>query len=260
MNTKKLYSLLFTMVLCVSTFNSLNKVYGNSTSEGIIKVIDEEQSPLPEAEVLLGYAVGQPFETNVLITNEWGETKPFTPWVQSWPVSVRANGYPLTTYMNLNPGNHVLSVHSLENDLLPVSGKIQGPRVKNGDNIVNFNLTLSPLSRMDILNFQINKLLSSKIDTLKLPIGRKMKVPSNLSLPLQKEIYGFISVTLNKPLYTLHLPPGKNKILALNGEFPFKEVVDDIRKKRSGINIFILNKFKFTGGGELSLKCWEGYT
>ena len=255
MNSKKIYSLLFTMVLCVSTFNALNKTYGNTTNEGSIKVINEELSPLPEAEVLLGYAIGEPFEANVLVTNEFGETKPFTPWVQRWPISIRANGYPLTTYMDLKPDNHVLSVHPLENDLLLVSGKIDGPRIKNGDNIINFNLTFSPLSRRDILNFQIRKLLSSKSDTLHLPFGNKMMVPSNFSFPRQKEVYGFIAVKLNKPLYTLALPTGKNKIVALNGQFPFKEVIDDFRKKRSGIKIF--NKFKFTGGGELTLNVRE---
>jgi len=77
--------------------------------------------------------------------------------------------------------------------------------------------------------------------------GQKISIPSNVSLPKQKENY-IIGITLDKGLYRLKTPTlGNKKLVSIRGRFVFKSVVDQFRAGKAFYEV--LNDFSFYGGG-----------
>ena len=127
--------------------------------------------------------------------------------------------------------------------LANVSGEISGFSVRNNDNVFNFALALPVLTKEQILNFNLDMFLSPENETIS-ALGQSIEVPSNLSIPQQRERYIF-SIRFNKPNYRLpwDQPTRMQAIGALEGQFPFKEVID---KVRGGSPIFsLINDFTF---------------
>ena len=91
----------------------------------------------------------------------------------------------------------------------------------------------------------MSTLISSQNDEMDV-IGQKINIPSNISLPEQTENY-FLNVTLNKPQYRMYFrSPGVKKVVTLRGQFPFKQVVDQVRAKVPFTEL--INEFSIQGG------------
>lgn len=120
-----------------------------------------------------------------------------------------------------------------------------GHRVQNGDGQVDFGLVMAALSRMDILSFNLNKVISAQVDKFDV-LGFKMELPSNIAVPKQRESYT-LPVNLEKPQYRLFFPRNDTyRVFAAQGRFPLKKVVDGFR---AGKKVYeLVNEFSITGG------------
>ena len=248
---------LFTLVLYLGlggSVVSLSNVHAEEEGQGVLRVVDHQQAPIAEAEVTVGLSVGDPFSGNVLTTDAGGEAEKPVQWNRELPVTIQSKDHILTTYIDTSPDREVFSVSDRETkDFISIRGDIGGyGRLKNGDKKVDFSLVLPALTRRQLLNFDISTILSPKDDAINLPMGKKLNLPSNVSIPKQKESYGFFPIDLNKPSYGLMTRRyGDQRLVAIRGRFPLKPVVDGFRK-----NQFILglvNHFHFLSGGQLEV-------
>ncbi len=126
-----------------------------------------------------------------------------------------------------------------------IEGVVSGYNVRNRDDKVNFGIVMPVLTKTDVLDFQISKILSPEVDVLT-ALGQEIPVPSNVSIPRQSERYSFFTVTLNKPEYTIPLAKGSKQLGVLEGIFPFRKVVDAFRAGRplfSLVNDFSFNTY-----------------
>jgi hypothetical protein len=125
-------------------------------------------------------------------------------------------------------------------------GVTTGYTIKNGDGLIDFSVTLPAFFRDEILDFSLNRVISSKNDTIEI-LGKTAQIPSNVTFPEQKERYAIINVKLAKPTYRNYFPaPGTYNFYSLSGRFPFKPFVDDYRKGKAFFEL--LNYFSYTGG------------
>ncbi len=122
-------------------------------------------------------------------------------------------------------------------------------RRSNGN--VDFSLVMPTLSKSSIVDFNLNEIIS--------PVSRSIRVslinielPTNLSLPKQKEKYKGLSFRLNNPDFTVFLSEKKDYTLsALHGSFDVKTVIGKVRDGQPIFNL--INDFKFLGGGQLAI-------
>ncbi len=117
------------------------------------------------------------------------------------------------------------------------------------DGRVDFALVTPSMTRLDLLNFDLSSLISPESDRITVA-GRSIDLPSNISLPDQVENYSIISIRLNKPEFrTFVKEPGTYTFSALRGQFPVKQVIDELRNDKSVFDI--MNHFNFVGSGQI---------
>lgn len=209
----------------------------------LIEVTDLDGSPLQGALVLFGPRVGQPFQNNLLETNSAGQALAPTGWNSPMSVSVQYPGKMKVTYTNVLPRNLKFQLRPLsKNRRIELSGQTSGFGPLKRDNVADFGLVISGLTRRDLFSFSMDKIISPESDVIDVA-GFESKVPSNLTFPKQRETY-VIPVTIEKERYRMYFDePGTKKIYALHGKFPFKEVVDKIRTKAPFVTL--INHFEF---------------
>lgn len=210
-----------------------------------IRVIDEAGNAIAGAQVLVGMAEGA-YEDNFGSTNQQGDFPLPANWTSADVVTVDAPGYVRASYLGLMPETKVITLKKKFNSKAQLKGVTSGHPVKHKDGNIDFALVMSAMTRQDLLNFQIQKILSPVNDKITVK-GQEMSVPSNISLPNQTENYLFFSVNINKPAYRLFFADkGVQRVFAARGRFPFKEVVDGMRNESE---IFeLINLFSLTGG------------
>lgn len=212
-----------------------------------VKVVNIFGEPIANAQVLIGQAQGTPFKGNFIATNASGIASIPKDWNSPAHVTVDAAGYIRQTLLNQKPGHVVLKLGS---SYLPqraqLSGQVTQLPVQNGDKLIDFGLVMPALSRADIINFDLDQVISPFTDILTVA-GQSAPLPSNVSLPTQKESYIF-NLTVSKPVYRLMVPTFEPQTFyAARGRFPFKKVVD---KLRDGAAFYeILNDMTILGGG-----------
>lgn len=216
------------------------------TAANVVSVIDSAQNPIVGARVLVGDGVGAPFKGNYLITDANGRAVVPAEWLDTAHVTVEADGFVRVTYLNQNPSSLRIELKRKNIGALPkVSGVATGIPVTNGDNQIDFALVMPAFTRQEIFGFDINKVISPENDTITV-MGETIEIPSNVSLPKQKESY-FLPITLEKPAYRVSFASlGAQKIFAGRGRFPFKQVVDEMRGGKDFGSL--INYFKITGG------------
>lgn len=124
-----------------------------------------------------------------------------------------------------------------------LQGSVDGYDTRNFDDKLDFGLVIPTLTKEQVLNFSLSSVLSTKTDTVRAS-GQSIKVPSNVSLPKQKERY-FITIKINKPTFRLpiHLNELPETVAILAGSMPFR---DTVRTLRGGDPLFsVLNTFTF---------------
>ncbi len=212
-----------------------------------VKVLNEFGEPLESAQVLIGYAQGTPFKGNFLTTDKNGVARIPTDWNAKAHVTVEAAGYIRQTLLSQNPGDISLKLLRRSAPARPeINGKVTGLPVVNGDKMTDFALVIPAMTRGDLLNFDLNAVISPYSDTISV-VGQEAKIPGNVSLPSQKESYLF-PITIAKPVYRLTSTTlGAKRFFAIRGQFPFKKTIDEMRAGKPFYDM--INNFSIQGGG-----------
>lgn len=224
----------------------------------IIKIENADGVAIEGAQYLIGSAQGSPFQGNYGVTNSAGEITIPEQWTAPEMITIDAPGYLRATYFETKP---VARKFKLTKKFLAVSelrGKTSGHPVRNKDNIIDFSFVMSAMTRQDLLNFQIQKVISPLNDTIK-AVGQEISIPSNVSLPKQTEKKFFFDVNLEKPQYRLQFPKtGVHRVFIARGRFPFNSVVDGFLEKKDIIEM--INFFSINGGSLRDVDILPGVT
>lgn len=178
-----------------------------------IKVLDIDENPIARAQVLIGSSLNQPFANNLLETDANGVFLAPADWSQPLVITISAKGFVRTSFLQQLPDGQNFHLRAqAKAGRYEVKGKAQDFIIKNGDGLVDFALVMVPLKKSDFISVNINKIVSPENDTISV-IGQSVSIPSNISLPQQKESY-LLPVTLNKPIYRTYFPEeGKSDCL-----------------------------------------------
>ncbi len=216
-----------------------------TASQALISVVDAAGQPL-QAEVLIGTGLNDPFPNNLLQTDSKGQVLVPQDWSTELPVTVRSPGYVAITYLQQGPHSMTFKMRKAPlAQRIVLSGTTKGYPIKDKDDQIDFGLIIKGMSKSELLAFDINKVISSDNDSFTVA-GQDAEVPSNVSLPRQKESY-FLPVTIEKNSYRLFMnESGPQKIIALRGRFPFKKVIDSLRNKKNFVDL--INEFSLDGG------------
>lgn len=212
-----------------------------------IKVINQFGEPIAQAQILIGSAQGNPFRGNFIQTDKFGFAQIPKEWTTTEHVTVDAVGYIRLTLLNQKPGDMTLKMSTAYlAQRAEVRGEVTQLPVVNGDKFIDFGLVIPAMTRADLLNFDLSQVISPINDTITVA-GNQAQVPSNVSLPTQKENYIF-NLTISKPVYRLMVPTlGQKRFFATRGKFPFKTVIDELRAGKPFYEL--INYFSITGGG-----------
>lgn len=203
---------------------------------------------IANAQVLIGDALNTPFEGNFLVSDANGQIALPQNWTGPLNVTVQAAGYLRATYMNQAPESMTFQLRPMAaGPQLEIKGSARNLPVEDKDGYIDFGLVMPAFSKIDLLSFNINAVISPQVDRISV-YGQKIDIPANISLPEQTEKFGFFSVTLEKPAYRLYAAqPGIKRVFAARGRFPFKSVVDDLRDGKEFYEL--INDFRINGGG-----------
>lgn len=212
-----------------------------------IKVVNQFGEPIANAQILIGDAQGTPFRGNFITTNAQGMALVPREWTTPASLTVAAQGYVRKTILKQTPANFTIYMSTAYlNQYAEVKGKVNNLPVVDGDKLIDFAMAMPVLSRADLINFDFNQVISPFNDKLS-AAGQESNIPSNISLPKQKESY-IISVTLDKPVYRLKVPTiGQRKFVATRGRFVFKTVAGELRNGKKFHEL--INHFSILGAG-----------
>lgn len=215
-------------------------------NERALTITDFTGAPVAGAKILIGKIYSQ---ENLIFSNSSGQFLPPVTWKDRQTLTIEASGFILTSYLHLAPEGQVLKIRQApRRPTLTLKGSPAQFPVVNLDDKVDFGILFSKLQRRDLFLFDISKLLSPELDTLNLPLGQKLNVPSNLSLPKQTEKYGILRLTLDKPQFRLFFEDfGDVPVISLRGSFPFNKTIKDAQNSDEIYKI--VNNFTFSSGG-----------
>lgn len=213
-----------------------------------IQVFNQANQAVANAQVLIGTAVGSPFKDNFKVTDKNGFIS-LPEWTQSTHITVQSQGYIRQTLLNQKPGTFQIKLSTASLTTRPViKGQVTGLPVKDGDKMIDFSLVIPTIAKSDLMSFDLDSIVSPFNDTIDIIFGKKASLPSNVSLPTQKEKYNFlISLTLSKPehrVYANHY--GAKTFYAFSGKFPFKKVMEQLNEDKKFYEV--MNSFQFTNG------------
>ena len=157
-----------------------------------LRLLAPDGSPIVGAQYLIGSAQNTPFPGNFGVTNEKGEFSIPEAWVVPEMVTVDAPGYLRATYMGLEPRARDIRMTKKFLASSELRGRTTGHTVRDRDNIIDYALVMGAMSRQDLLNFQIQKVMSPLNDKITV-VGQDVEIPSNISLPRQTERKLFIN-------------------------------------------------------------------
>ncbi|MBC7742280.1 MAG: hypothetical protein H7061_08785, partial [Bdellovibrionaceae bacterium] len=211
-----------------------------------VKVFNEFGEPITNAKVLVGMAPEVPFQGNLFLSDSSGAALISKEWKVAAPVSIEADGYVRLTLLNQQPGDITVRLTPLHlPQAVELTGEVTQLPINNGDKLVDFGLVMPALGRSDLLNFNINSVISPYSDVLTIA-GQQNAIPTNLSLPAQKENFIF-NLSVAKPVYRMKVSTlGPKRFYVASGRFVFKTVIEEVRK---GVPFYQqLNSFMISGG------------
>lgn len=212
-----------------------------------VAVTDLKGNPIAGAEVLIGTEVDKPFTANFVQSDAQGLVAVPNDWNNAETITLSAKGFVRTTYMAQQPHGQAFKMRPLPNPApLELKGNTSGYTLKDGDKLMDFSMMIPGFKKDELLAFNIDMFISPKTDEVTV-YGQKLNLPSNTSIPKQKESYGFFPVTLDKPLYRMYFDdPGSRRISAIHGQFPFSQVVKEMQSGKSFVEL--INYFTILGG------------
>lgn len=246
---------------CAERQNSLAQLGGQVPSGSTIQqmdlaepgrlvIVDDSNTPVPNANVLIGQAPGNPFEGNNLKTDSSGQVHMPPNFKSDLPMTISAEGYVTQTYLRFSPNSTMARLHKKETATrVEVKGTTTNfTNVNDGDGKIDFGLVIPSLSKSQLLAFDLSTVLSPEVDVISIA-GKEFQLPSNISLPEQHEMYKIvIPVDLDKPTYRTPLrESGTRHFNAVRGWFPMTKVIDDLRAGKSVFDV--INSFTFTTMG-----------
>jgi hypothetical protein len=210
------------------TNNNNNDVTWQQKSEKIL-VLDEDNTPLNEAQLLIG---NNNDPALWIKANESGEIAVPSTWNKLETLTVSAPGFIVLSLFNQSPSVQTIKLKKLPKlPELTLKGEVSGITTKDKDGLIDFALVMDSFKRKDIFQFDVNKIISPWTETIT-AAGFNIDLPQNIFLPKQKESY-FITITLQKLSFTLNFPDYGNKnITSIQGRFPFKKVLSDVQDKK----------------------------
>lgn len=199
------------------------------TAAAQIRILNQNGEPVAGAQILIGQVQGNPFRDNFVTTNSAGQATVSNSWRTPAAVTVDAPGYIRQTLLAQSPGNMIIKLNPAPLvQQAELRGTVTQLPVVDGDKLIDFALVMPAVTKADLLTFDMGQVISPYTDTMS-AAGQTSEVPSNISIPRQRESY-FISVTLNKPAYRLKVPNlGQKKFVTARGRFVFKDVVKELR-------------------------------
>lgn len=226
-------------ILIILTFSGL-------TAQGAqLQIVNENSQPVVGAEVMIGMSAA---EGMTIKTDVNGSVAIPTNWKTSQPVTITATGYLTATFMNVMPNDSFLQIRREDaKNVMQVQGEpVNFENIKK-DGKVDFALVFPGLREQQLTQFDVESVISTDVDVIRV-LTEQLKVPSNFTLPEQKENY-VLPITLDKPLYRLAFKqPGEYRMMAIRGQFPLNQVVGEIRDGKAFYEV--LNYFRFMGGGQ----------
>jgi hypothetical protein len=170
-----------------------------------IVVTDSKGQPLAGAKVLIGTSLDKPFANNFLTTDQNGMIAIPKEWTSAQPVTIQAADHTRLTYLNQMPSGQSFKIHShavqFDREIKGMGTGVEA-FMKEKDGYVDFSVVTPTITLEDVFLFSTGQLLSPEMDSIS-ALGQEIKVPSNLSLPEQKEKAGLFSFTIKKPTFRL---------------------------------------------------------
>lgn len=234
---------------------ALSQFWAQENNTLTIKSINDQ--PLAGANILIGDALNNPFRGNFLTTDSAGRVQIPAGWTRATTVTVQASGYIRMTYMNQEPGALTIKLRPQPQKIsYEVRGGVTGLPIEDKDGYVDFGLIMSAFTKRDMLTFNLSNVISPQSDRIE-AMGQNIDIPSNVSLPEQRENYSLFTITLDKPVYRVYYgQPGVNRVFAARGRFPFKATVDGLR---DGAQFHeMINYFKLSGGAIRDIEVKQG--
>ncbi|MFP5519957.1 MAG: carboxypeptidase-like regulatory domain-containing protein [Bdellovibrionia bacterium] len=201
---------------------------------------------LAGAQILIGTHPGA-LDNNFFQADENGEFYVPASWQGPETLTVEAPGYMRMTVIAAEPKSQTLSLRKISAaQKVEVKGITTGHNIVDRDGLIDFGLVIPALTKTDLLAFNINSVISTEVDTISVA-GQELAIPSNVSLPRQKESY-IIPITIEKAQYRVYFDElgAIERVYAAKGRFPFKSVANQMR---NGAKFFdVINEFSITGG------------
>lgn len=210
-------------------------------------VLNETGSPISTAQMLIG---NRNSENNWVHANEKGEIIFPSSWKDIDTLTISAPEYLTVTLFNQSPSIQTVKLKKLlPLPQLKVEGDVSGVSTKDKDGIVDFSLVMQSFLKNDILQFDVNKIISPWTENISVA-GFDIPLPQNIFLPSQKESY-FITVVLEKLNFTLNFADlGIKKISTIRGRFPFKKIISEVQNKKPYYEL--INYFEMLSSGKTS--------
>ncbi len=224
-----------------------------------ITVTDFEDKAIAGAQVLIGDANNVPFSGNFLTADSNGKVEVPAAWDSPQSLTIGAKNYIRVTYIAQAPGAITVKLNKLaSNSHFEVQGTVGGLPIVDFDKQVDYGIVLPAMTKLNSLLFDMDQFISPIQDTVS-TLGQSMDIPSNISVPWQKERYAILTATLNKPQYRIYFDqPGIVRLYGLRGRFEFSPVVDALRKGKSFADV--LNMFNLTGSGTRDVNIIGAFT
>jgi hypothetical protein len=229
-------------------FKSENLRAENVAAQGL-QVVNVNGDPVAFADVLIGPEPNVPFKGNMVKTDANGMIPDVPAWTKAESVTVESADFVRTTFLNVTPSARQLQLHTADSpNLFEVKGKTDGFGRLRRDGNVDFGLVIPAMTKENLIGFDLTDIISPEVDTIRVAI-RDVDLPSNLTLPKQRETY-IVPITFNKPAYRSYLKrKGFTRMVAAHGRFPLKKVVDAFQDEKPIFDI--VNEFEFIQSGAI---------
>jgi hypothetical protein len=200
-------------------------------------------APIAGAKVMVGTRANVPFPGNLLTTDRNGQIRVPSAWSSPQPVTIEAAGFVKATFFGRIPQDASLRLSKAVSDQShELKGIVGGYGNLPNDGWMDVGFVIPAIHRSQLNFFQAAALVSPEVDRFTV-FGQSIEVPSNLTIPRQRETY-VIPLTFEKPTYRIYLPEtGTIPVTATHVKFPFREVADALRGGTPLIQL--INKFQF---------------
>ena len=173
-------------VTALCSLLSLLLVGSMSFATDVVTVVDQNNRPVSNATVLLGYEAGNPFPNNTLTTNGSGVASVPADWKAALPVTVQAPGFITTTIPVAMPGMMTVQLTPQESaNEIEIKGTTTGYGTMIDNGRVQFGLVIPAINRQQMLAFDMSTVMSPQIDTINV-LGQNVNIPvsyTHLTLP-----------------------------------------------------------------------------